>query len=259
VNGKDDKMNCEEAQELLEPYHDEELTAETRSAVAAHVKSCTPCTSALSQLGDLSTAVKAVGAFPVPDSLRRNVQKLIADSLRSVAPMRGFGFGTLAASHIAVAVVGGLATYGYLADRDLRAFNAREVVSAHVRSLMDNKLVQVTSSDTHTVRPWFAGKLDFAPDVRDFAGSGYPLVGARIDYVGGGKVAALVYMHDKHIINVFVSPAALPEFGALGEVSKNGYTIVEWRSRDLLYRAVSDLNAAELEGFVRALKAPPAS
>ena len=249
-------MNCEEARELLEAYHDGELTAETRSAVAAHIKTCASCASALAQFDDLSTAIKAVGAFPVPETLSRNVQKLAANFGRTNGPApRRWGFGTLAASHIGVAVLGGLLAYGYLADRTSRAFNAEEVVSAHVRSLIDDRLVQVTSSDTHTVRPWFAGKVDFAPDVRNFDKSGFPLVGARVDYVAGTKVAALVYSHDKHIINVFVSPAGSLELGALERTSKNGYTIVEWRLGDLRYRAVSDLNAAELNEFVDDLKA----
>ncbi|MGZ5827225.1 MAG: anti-sigma factor family protein, partial [Xanthobacteraceae bacterium] len=105
-------MNCEEAQELLEAYHDEELTAETRSAVAAHVKTCATCAAMLAQLGDLSGAIKAVGSFPVPENLRRNVERLAADAGGANASTpRRWGFGTLAASHIGIAAAAGLAAY----------------------------------------------------------------------------------------------------------------------------------------------------
>ena len=124
-------MNCEEAQELLEAYHDEELTAETRSALTAHIKTCAACAGALAQLDDLSVAIKGVGAFPVPDSLHRNVRKLVTDAGRAKNSVpRRWGFGTLAASHLGVAVLGGLLAYGFLAERDWRAFSAQEVVSA---------------------------------------------------------------------------------------------------------------------------------
>jgi len=116
-------------------------------------------------------------------------------------------------------------------------------------------LVQVASSDTHTVRPWFAGKVDFSPDVQDLAATGFPLAGGRVDYVGGSKVAALVYSRNKHIINVFVSPVGQFDAGGLLEASRNGYAIIDWQVGDLRYRAVSDLNATELREFVRALNA----
>ena len=249
-------MNCEEAQELREAFHDCELTAETRSAVAAHVKTCADCSAALAQLGTLSNAIKAVGAFPVPESLRHNVEKLASEAQRArIASPRRRQFALLAASHIGVALAGGLLAWMLLADQSARNFNVEEAVSAHVRSLMDNQLVQVASSDTHTVRPWFAGKVDFSPDVRDFAAAGFPLIGGRVDYVGGSKVAALVYSRNKHVINVFVSPAGQLDVGGLREASRNGYTIIEWQNRDLRYRAVSDLSAAELDEFVRGLKA----
>ena len=120
-------MNCEETQELLEAYHDEELTAETRSAVAVHVKTCARCTAALAQLGELSGAIKAVGSFPVPESLRRNVEKLAADASRTNASApRRFGFGTLAASHIGIAAAAGLAAYALVADSYSRSFYAQE-------------------------------------------------------------------------------------------------------------------------------------
>ena len=252
-------MNCEEAQELLEAFHDGELTAETRSTLAAHVKNCADCSAALAQFTALSAAIKAVGAYPEPERLRHSVQKLADDAgrARAAAPWRR-RFGLLAASHIGVALAGGLVAYVLLAERDASTFNTQEAVSAHVRSLMDNQLVQVASSDTHTVRPWFAGKVDFSPDVRDFAAAGYPLIGGRVDYVGASKVAALVYAHNKHVINVFVSVAGPMDFGAPRETSRNGYTIVEWRLGDLRYRAVSDLSPVELEDFVRRLKTQPA-
>jgi anti-sigma factor RsiW len=250
-------MKCEEARELLEAFHDGELTVETRSALAAHLKACEACRATLSQLGALSAAIKSVDAFPVPESLQRNVEKHVSEAARERAvPVRRMQYGLLAASYIAVALAGGLMTYGWLANRTAHNFKIDEAVSAHVRSLMDNNLVQVASSDTHTVRPWFAGKIDFSPDVRDLAAVGFPLVGGRVDYVGAVRVAALVYTHNKHVITVFVAPA--PSFGVIApnEARKNGYTIVEWRAGDLSYRAVSDLEAAELNAFVRSLQTP---
>lgn len=253
-------MNCEEAQELLEAFHDGELTSDTRAAVAAHVKTCATCTAALARLDDLSSAIKSVGAFEPPESLRRNVGKLIAENRHGLSRTgRRRMFGALAASHIMVAALGGALTYGLIRQYDARDFSAQELVSAHVRSLMDNKLIQVASSDMHTVRPWFAGKVDFAPDVRNFDPKEFPLIGGRVDYVGGAGVAALVYGHNKHVINVFVSPAAARGMSGETASTKNGYNIVEWQMQDLRYRAISDMSADELRDFVNKLKSAPAS
>ena len=251
-------MNCEEARELLEAFHDEELTPETRSAVAAHIKSCASCGAALARLDDLGIAIKAVGQFEVPASLRESVAKLAAQTDRAASnTWRRWTFGSLAASHIAFALVGGAVTYGIVRQNISRDFGSQEIVAAHVRSLMDNRLVQVTSSDTHTVRPWFAGKLDFAPDVRNFDPDNFPLVGGRLDYVGGTSVAALVYAHNKHIINVFVSPATASESKPVEQYTHNGFTIYEWQIQDLRYRAISDLSAVEMQDFVRKLDVKP--
>ena len=247
-------MNCEETQELLEAFHDGELTPETRAMVAAHVKACANCTRDLAQLGALRDAIKSVGRFPVPESLRDNIAKATAAERR--APWRRFGFGALAASHIGVALAGGLITYAVMGETFSRAFEAQDLVAAHVRALMSGALTQVASSDTHTVRPWFAGKLDFAPDARSF--EGFPLVGARVDYVGGRNVAALVYTHQKHVIDVFVSPSTSFDDTGLTRSTRNGYTILSWRVGDLRYRAISDLNAQELEALAHQLDAKPA-
>jgi anti-sigma factor RsiW len=253
-------MNCEEVQELLEAFHDGELVAGTREEVAVHVKGCPACAAALARLESLSAAVKGVGSFELPASLRAAVNRTVAENRRGLSRAnRRRMFGALAASHIAVAVLGGALAYGLIRQYDTRDFNAQELVSAHVRSLMDDKLVQVVSSDMHTVRPWFAGKVDFAPDVRNFDPKNFPLLGGRVDYVGGAGVAALVYGHNKHVINVFVSmaPAHAAQTGAA--YAKNGYNIVEWQMQDLRYRAISDMSADELADFARRFQAAPAS
>jgi anti-sigma factor RsiW len=249
-------MNCEETMELLEAFHDEELTAETRSAVAVHVGTCATCAAALARLDDLRAAIKGVGPYPLPDDLRQRISRVVAQNDRSsVAARRSWRYGLLAASHIGVALVGGALTYGLLNQSLARTFGTQEIISAHVRSMIDGRLIQVTSADTHTVRPWFAGKIDFSPDVENFDPQNFPLLGGRVDYVGGAKVAALVYSHNNHVINVFVSPVSAAEPRAIQQSTKNGYTIVEWPMADLRYRAVSDLNAVELEDFVKKIEA----
>ena len=254
-------MNCEEALELLEAFHDGELTAETRAAVAAHVAACANCKASLARLDDLSAAIKGVGAFELPERLRQRVGRLATENKQGLSRgTRRWVFGALAASHVAVAALGGAVAYSIIRNYDARDYSTQELVSAHVRSLMDNKLIQVASSDTHTVRPWFAGKIDFAPDVRNFDPQNFPLLGGRVDYVAGSGVAALVYTHKKHVINVFVSPAPASSSGSKSETqfSKNGFTIVEWQMQDLRYRAISDLSGDELKDFVARLHATPA-
>ena len=126
-----------------------------------------------------------------------------------------------------------------------------ELVTGHVRSLMVDHLTDVAASDRHTVKPWFNGKLDFAPPVADLAKGNFPLTGGRLDYIGGRPVAALVYGRRAHVINVFVSTAAPAGPATL---SHGGYNVVRWRSDDLTFWAVSDLNLRELEEFGAAFR-----
>jgi anti-sigma factor RsiW len=118
-----------------------------------------------------------------------------------------------------------------------------------VRSLLASQLVDVVSSDQHTVKPWFDGKIDFAPEVRDLSANGFPLLGGRLDYLGGKTVAALVYHRNKHPINLFISPAPTSRSASSTAATRRGYNIFSWTNNGMNYWAVSDLNQAELREF----------
>jgi anti-sigma factor RsiW len=156
-----------------------------------------------------------------------------------------FAFGVVLAFSAALTLgVGGNATNAALTD---------EIVASHVRSLMASHLMDVASSDQHTVKPWFNGKVDFSPPVTDLAELGYPLAGGRLDYLERHPVAALVYRRHAHLINVFVWPEA-GAGTAVTAASEQGYHVMQWREGGMRYAAVSDVNSEELRVFVDELK-----
>lgn len=133
----------------------------------------------------------------------------------------------------------------------------QEVVSGHVRSLMANHLADVASTDRHTVKPWFEGKLDFGPDVRDFAAEGFPLTGGRLDYIGSRAVAGLVYKHGQHVINLFEWPSTAADESVPKLRTSRGFQLFHWRRSGLEYWLVSDVNAADLQKFTELLSRSP--
>jgi anti-sigma factor RsiW len=170
---------------------------------------------------------------------------------------RALGRGWPLAASFAAGLLCAVLLQAQRAGADADEALAQQVVAGHVRALMPGHLTDVVSSDRHTVRPWFAGKLDYAPPVVDLAAQGFPLVGGRLDYVGGRSVAALVYRRDSHLVDLYVLPAvdAREERRALQEArTLQGYNLVSWRSQGMQFWAVSDLERGELVRFAALLQ-----
>jgi anti-sigma factor RsiW len=246
------RLDCGEVADLIPAYSDEELPPEERRAVDLHLAGCPDCSEALAKLTDLKRAIRGAATFTPPTSLEARVRAAIGLEAARTRPASWGTFARLAASHLLVAALAALLAWQYLERTDRRELAIAQLVSAHVRSTLAAEPVQIASSDQHTVRPWFTGRLDYAPPVRDLTGAGFPLIGARLDHVLGRTAAALVYGRRKHRINVFVLPGAAP--GSPLHAARDGFNIVGWQAEGFHYWAVSDLNRAELEELAGQLK-----
>jgi anti-sigma factor RsiW len=256
-------MICRDVRDHLSPYLDEELDPMTSRATAEHLASCAGCAAAWSEALRLRAELRSGLAYhAAPDTLRLRVlrDRAAASPPAGRAPPRPAarvwrGMGAAAALMI---VAGGAWLAGSLSPVSSTEAIARDVVASHVRSLMANHLTDVSSTDQHTVKPWFGGKLDFSPPVADFAAAGYPLIGGRLDYLQGRAVAALVYTHRMHVINVFVWPAADASETLAPALERHGYHVLDGTHAHMTYWLVSDLNAGELAQFARMLMPPAA-
>ncbi len=205
----------------------------------------------------LGAAIRAeIPALRAPDELRTRVRAALSSAAgpsvaRRTMPPPGWRWLGLAASLALVAV----GSWRLGSNRAAEGALSDQVLASHVRSLMPGHLTDVVSSDQHTVKPWFNGKLDFSPPVYDFAGRGYPLIGGRLDYLGGRPVAALVYGRRQHLINVFLWPVAQQgPADEHGTGTRQGYNMLHWATRDYAYWVVSDLGTAELGEFAGLLR-----
>ena len=248
-------MNCASVQELMEQFLDQELDANLHAQVRDHVTSCGACAEVFSQGQQLQSDIRSQAPYyNAPAVLENSVRDALRQAAFSEAPAprsttAGWRWAALAASVLLVASLGWNVTLlrSRTADREVIA---QDVLSSHVRSMIGTHLLDVVSSDQHTVKPWFDGKLDFSPTVKDLAAQDFPLLGGRIEYLSGRTAAALVYGRRKHVINLFVWPSAASEDRPI-ELARNGYNLVHWSEGQMTYWAVSDIPAVELQDFKR--------
>lgn len=239
-------MSCELVERDLTPYLDRELDIETATAIRSHLTECTACRRLVAERETLGRLIRSAPYYPAPERLRAEIS-----GRKSRALLSGRFVPLAAAATLLVSIGVGTAVVRMGPARGVTTIDA--VVDGHVRSLMAEHLFDVQSTDQHTVKPWFLGKLDFAPPVVDLSPLGFPLVGGRLDYLGGQPVAALVYQRQKHTINVFVSPERSSDPADVVQ-SDRGFHIHHWIGDGMSFWAVSDLNDAELSEFVRALQ-----
>jgi anti-sigma factor RsiW len=246
-------MTCDEARPLLNARMDGELDAALRADVDAHVRDCALCTEDARTLEKVSLAVRnEISRNPAPAHLRDNVRFALRGAEYLERRERPAHWKTWSGAAAAALLIVALGSAPFLVNvRNHRDALAQELLSAHQRALAGRE-VDVVSSDRHTVKPWFNGKLPFSPPVADLAESGFPLAGGRIDYAGGRPVAALVYRRRLHRIDVFIWP--VDERRPPGRFEANGYHEISWDKNGFAFTCVSDLNVAELTGFARLLQ-----
>jgi len=241
---------------LLQAEFDGELDAAQSLSMTQHRESCAICRDAWQRLQSTRQVLRAKASYhkasagliarldaalpelvsPMPIPRRAPAHAL----RRWWQPVAGFGFGTVAAVVLTLMFMTPVQTVD-LADL---------VVASHVRSMQAGHLLDVASNDQHNVKPWFDGRVDFAPPVKNLADRGFPLIGGRLDYLQDRNVAALVYRAGPHVINVLIWPSAEAAPVPPQPTERGGYNIIRWQERGMNIWAVSDLNATELKDFV---------
>ena len=255
-------MSCELTQRNVPGYLDGELNLVRTIEMEAHLKGCPACVQELENLKALRVALQHSSlAYAAPAALRERIQSSLrvssrADVQESKFKWPSLNFWQLAGAFALLALIS-ISGWQWTARLRIPSSDqqiAAEVFSSHVRSLEGNHLMDVVSTDQHTVKPWFDGKLDFSPPVEDLASDGFPLVGGRLDYLENREVAALIYQRRKHFINVFVWPNPNGSDSTQAIESRQGYNIMRWSHSGFQFWAVSDVASSDLAEFVRLLE-----
>lgn len=247
-------MRCADCRDLLNVYFDGELMPEEASAVRDHVAQCSDCTRALESLTTTSRLLQqGLVQYPAPDVLKARIRNALVQpdsygAQKSRPASSVLRWIELAAAGIVIAIASSAATFAAVHQSAGTQSVADEVLTSHVRSLMPGHLIDIASSNQHNVKPWFNGRIDLSPPVPGLDSAGFPLVGGRLDYMGGHPVAAVVYSRRQHIINVYSWPDAGGDRQASLRTAR-GYHIVNWRANNIAFWVVSDLNSPELSAF----------
>jgi anti-sigma factor RsiW len=250
-------MNCNEAGMLVAKYADGEIDSLQGRSIEQHLRGCAACSAKHQDLLALRARIGTeVPYFTATPELRERVRALLAnaqDTARARPRPRRDGWGWLTGGFVAgcaatlLAWSVGTSVIAWRTNEDV----AVEAVATHVRATLNNHLIQVASSDQHTVKPWLSARLDYSPPVQDLAGEGFALTGGRLDMLNKQRVATLVYSHRLHTIDVFVRPESAPAPSTLRTV--RGFNVVHATGSGMDWIAVSDVSADELTEFVQRL------
>jgi anti-sigma factor RsiW len=249
-------MNHDEAARLLGPYLDGELDLTTCLKLEEHLAECPTCRDKMTGEQELTASIREnVPLHKASPFLKTRILAAVREQQTSPAMLPWWKRlslpWTLSGATVIAAFVG-LLTLSAISEEGTPTW-ARDAISDHVRSLQVNHLMDVVSTDQHTVKPWFAGKIDYSPQVIDLTPSGYPLIGGRLDVLDGHNVAAIIYQRRKHYINLFVWPAASQPLRD-ATYQRDGYHVLSWTKSNMNYVAVSELGEKELQDFVQMIQ-----
>ena len=257
-------MRCEESRQLIDFYLDGELDALRSAEFELHVRGCSECTPQIERASKLRAAIReSAPYFAAPLAFKQRIREALraeagASGAASAArfSMSRWRFAAISALAVAAGLIAMFALRTRFEGNDAYDEDdvAEQIVASHVRSLMASHLTDVTSSDRHTVKPWFDGKIDFSPNVPDFAAEGFPLAGGRLDYINHRAVAALVYQRRLHVINVFIWPAPSSATTPAKSQTRDGYNILHWQHANMDYWCVSDTSPDDLQALAKLLQ-----
>jgi anti-sigma factor RsiW len=252
-------MDCKLTREELSAYLDAELNGAELQRTQTHLDECASCRAALAALEALQDQMQAEATqYTAPAYLRHRIRAVLHENAppQVVArparrwPWAWINLALAAGASAAFAITLSL----YLLRPSQDDLTERELVASHFRALMPDHLADVVSTDQHTVKPWFAGKLDYSPPVHDLASQGYPLIGGRMDYLQQRPVAALAYRHRLHIINLYVWPDTMQRDSAAHAGGRQGFHLLRWAQGGMQYAAVSDIAPQDLLDFSHRLR-----
>jgi anti-sigma factor RsiW len=243
-------VNCREVDRVIDADGDDELASSDAAEVDAHLDACPVCLQRVAARASLGGLIRRLPYYAAPDRLR--VAVAIARRPVRVSPQL---LAWAAMVTVVVSLGSGAVIHTVRARQTTAATTtmAQDVVASHVRALMGAHLFDVRSTDQHTVKPWFLGKLDFSPQVDNLAALGFSLGGGRLDYLAGRPVAALVYQRQRHTIHIFEWPASDSREALTDTRALRGFQVRHWTRDGMAFWAVSDLSDIELDQFTQAL------
>jgi anti-sigma factor RsiW len=252
-------MDCAQTRRLMHAYIDKELDITSVSTVDEHLQSCAACKRIYDEYSALQSAVRQRASYyTAPAALVHRIRAQIGgpaahSPAKTIKPRRQwFQLGEwlrLGTAVAATAIVTWMVAPRLISPSQDEAISD-EVIAGYARSGLTNHIADVETSDQHTVKPWLSGKLDFSPRVTDLTAKGFSLVGGRLDYLDNRPVAALVYRHRQHLINLFVWPYSKSDkSSAMQAMSKRGYYLLHWVDAGMTYWAISDVDPADLKAF----------